>query len=121
MTPGELCQRCGLCCDGTLFSRVPVGVSEQVDDAGLHLIKGSNGLRFVPLCCAKLEGTACGAYLQRPQACRAFECRLFGAVRDGEVSFDDAVAVVEEVKRLRLEKGAVLGPLLARHFGPARR
>ena len=113
----DLCQRCGLCCDGTLFNRVPIGVSEQVPEAALHVIKGPNGGRFIPQCCAALEGTSCTVYAQRPLACRKYECLLFGAVREGEVSFAEALEVIQRVKQRHIENDPKLDELITFHFG----
>ena len=89
-----LCQSCGLCCDGSLFARVPLGVSEQVPEARLAVVTNALGGRHVPQRCAALEGTVCQVYAARPLACRRYECLLFGALRGGEVSLVDAQQVV---------------------------
>lgn len=95
-----LCQGCGLCCDGTLFTRVPLGVDEQVPEALLGVKTNERGGRYVPQRCAALAGTVCQAYAQRPLACRRYECLLFVALREGEVSLDDAREVVRRAQAL---------------------
>jgi Fe-S-cluster containining protein len=118
-----LCQSCGLCCDGSLFTRVPLGVDEVVPMEALAVVTNERGGRHVPQRCAALSGTVCQVYAQRPLACRRYECLLFGALREGEVSLDDAVAVVhgahEHVARARVDAGhvPVRDEFLTFHFG----
>lgn len=100
MSLEALCQSCGLCCDGSLFTRVPLGVEEQVPEAVLAVVTNEKGGRHVPQRCAALQGTVCQAYAARPLACRRYECLLFGALREGEVSLDEAVAVVRRAQAL---------------------
>lgn len=119
----SLCQACGLCCDGTLFTRVPLAPGEVVPDAALGVVRTETGARHVPQRCAALAGSVCQVYGERPLACRRYECLLFGALRGGEVSVPEAVAVVrraqELVARARVE--AALVPereaYLTFHFG----
>ena len=95
-----LCQSCGLCCDGSLFSRVPLGVAEQVPEEKLAVVTNALGGRHVPQRCAALSGTACQVYTERPLACRRYECLLFGALRGGEVSLVDALEVVQRAQAI---------------------
>lgn len=110
----SLCRACGLCCDGTLFTRVPLAANEAVPEAQLKVRTTEQGGRYVPQRCAALEGTVCGVYAQRPLACRRFECLLFGALRENEVSLDEALGVVARAKELR---GAEQTDYLTFHFG----
>ena len=98
----SLCQACGLCCDGSLFSRVPLGPTEQVPALKLAVVTNAQGGRHVPQRCAALEGTMCQVYQERPLACRRYECLLFGALREGEVSLPEALQVVERAQSLVL-------------------
>ncbi len=90
MSLEALCQSCGLCCDGSLFTRVPLGVDEVVPHDALAVVTNEKGGRHVPQRCAALSGTVCQVYGQRPLACRRYECLLFGALREGEVSLGEA-------------------------------
>ncbi len=94
----ELCQRCGLCCDGTLFTRTPLlpDEAERLADRALP----ADGTRAPGLAqpCAALEDTRCTIYEARPTACRRFECLLHGALVEGEVDLDEALAVVAEAR-----------------------
>lgn len=119
-SPGELCQRCGICCDGTLFSRVPLTPTEAkvLEGRGLELARRRNGERSLPLACQALDGCRCTIYEDRPGSCRAFVCALYKAVEAGTVGFDDAMARVEETKAMRLDAvDRKLDEHLKRHFG----
>ena len=98
---GTLCQACALCCDGTLFTRVPLTVDEQVPEVKLNVQRNEAGARHVPQRCAALEGCRCTVYESRPLACRRFECLLVAGLREGEVSLDDALKTVERAKASR--------------------
>jgi uncharacterized protein len=111
----SLCQACGLCCDGSLFSRVPLGVTEQVPEVKLAVVTNAQGGRHVPQRCAALSGTLCQVYAERPLACRRYECLLFIAHREGEVSLPEALQVVERAKAL--PKSAERDDYLTFHFG----
>ncbi len=114
----ELCQRCGLCCDGTLFTRTPLQAEEvealralsprPVDEACGH------GLAQP---CAALEGTRCTIYAGRPAACRRYACLLHGALAEGEVGLDEALAVVDEARARAAAGGEGLAAFLEHHFG----
>jgi len=98
----ELCNACGLCCNGVLFKDVQL----QPGDDAAHL--RSLGLpireprrvpprtgrsphshevrktRFPQPCAALCDGNRCRIYAERPARCREFECALFKSVAAGE-------------------------------------
>jgi Fe-S-cluster containining protein len=123
MSLEALCQSCGLCCDGSLFTRVPLGVDEVVPHDALAVVTNEKGGRHVPQRCAALAGTVCQVYAQRPLACRRYECLLFGALREGEVSLGEAIDVVHRAQalvataRLDATKRAERDEFLTFHFG----
>jgi hypothetical protein len=97
-----LCQRCGLCCDGSLFSHVPLRADEVASARRLgldveELVGGAPALRQ---CCSALKERQCSLYAQRPERCRAFGCRLFHEVAGGRVPLDEALAVVDRAHAL---------------------
>jgi hypothetical protein len=112
---GSLCRMCALCCDGSLFTRVPLAPDEVVPEAALGVVKNATGARHVPQRCAALGGLECGEYAARPLACRRYECLLVGALRGGEVSLGEAVGVVK--KAHALERGPAREEYLTFHFG----
>ncbi|MGQ0507356.1 MAG: YkgJ family cysteine cluster protein [Myxococcaceae bacterium] len=106
-----LCEHCGLCCDGTLFTFVSLTDEEaarlRARDLSLGLREGKAVLQQR---CSALSGTLCGIYEERPAACRAYECLLYKAVQEGEVDEREALRLIDEVKQSRSID------LLRRHF-----
>lgn len=101
MSLEALCQSCALCCDGTLFTLVPLQPDDRLDAASrLTVIEKANGARALRQPCTALEGSRCTEYAQRPFACRRFECLLFEALRSDEVSLAGALELVERAKAL---------------------
>src|SRR5690349_19207300 len=76
MPLSTLCQRCGLCCDGTLFTHVPLQDTEAapLQALGLPVKEREDGTRVLPQRCAALEGRRCTAYSARPEGCRRYHC-----------------------------------------------
>ena len=109
MSLEALCQSCGLCCDGSLFTRVPLGVSEKVPEEKLAVVTNDYGARHVPQRCAALSGSVCQVYAERPLACRRYECLLFGALREGEVSLPEALEVVRRAQALVASRARARG------------
>jgi Fe-S-cluster containining protein len=104
MPLSTLCQRCGLCCDGSLFTSVPLRGAEVTDMRRLSLpvVDRTDGSPGLAQRCAALEGRCCTVYAERPEACRRYRCHLLIALSEGEVSLDEALAVVDEAHaRLR--------------------
>lgn len=72
----RLCQACGACCDGTLFTSVAV-FPEEVASARRHALPLFQDDRaFTQPCVAHLSGS-CSIYEDRPSTCRKFRCRLY--------------------------------------------
>ena len=119
----SVCTACGLCCDGSLFDRVPLGVDEQVPEVKLAVVTNPRGGKHVPQRCAALEGTVCQVYEERPLACRRFECLLLGALREGEVSEPEALKVIARAQqwviaaRVEAKHAAERDDYLTFHFG----
>ena len=95
----ELCLACGLCCDGSLFGRVPLA-PEEVDVARKNRLRVIPSGRAMEQPCAALEGGACTAYAERPNACRAFECRLHERHRREGGPLEPRLAAVRRVREL---------------------
>jgi Fe-S-cluster containining protein len=104
MPLSTLCQRCGLCCDGTLFTSVPLKPTEveSLRRLALPVIERADGSPGLAQRCAALEGRCCTVYSERPEACRRYRCHLFTALAEGEVSLEESLQVVDEAHaRLR--------------------
>lgn len=91
----SLCLSCGLCCDGTLFSTVPLEAGEAARLKGrVSLVRGGGAMKQP---CRALEGVSCRVYEERPATCRKFRCLALQQVEAGEVSEADAQAFIAEV------------------------
>lgn len=108
-----LCQACGLCCDGSLFSRAPLRPDEPAP-ALATISTTVYGARYLTQPCSALSAAGCGCYVQRPLACRGFECLLLTALVADEVSLADALTVVGKVKA---QSGPERAESLRFHFG----
>ncbi len=102
MSLSTLCQRCGLCCDGSLFSHVPLQLEEVAPARRneldvVELVGGSPALR---LGCSALKDRRCTLYAERPLGCHAYSCRLFNEVAGGRLSLDEGLAVVDRAHAL---------------------
>jgi hypothetical protein len=112
MSAETVCQACAMCCDGTLFTRVPLTADDPVP-AEVHAVTTATGGRYLPQPCAALDGTRCRVYAQRPTVCRRFECLLLVALRDGEVTEAGALDVIA---RARVLQSAGEGERLRAHL-----
>ena len=93
----RLCRDCGLCCDGSLFARVPIAPDDAIP-AQLTVLLGAGGGRYVPQPCSALVGLECSCYSERPQACRRYRCLLVDACAEGEVSLREALKAVHRAR-----------------------
>jgi hypothetical protein len=98
-----LCLHCGLCCDGTLFNHVPLRRTEVdvLRRLGLPVGERADGVPTLPQPCAALKERCCTVYADRPEGCRRYQCYLFTALAEGEVSLEEARAVVDEAHARR--------------------
>ncbi|HVG58525.1 MAG TPA: YkgJ family cysteine cluster protein [Hyalangium sp.] len=110
-----LCQRCGLCCDGNLFSSLPLWPSEveSMQRLSLPVVDRPDGTPGLEQRCAALDGRCCTVYAERPEACRRYRCNLLTAVSEGEVTVEEALAVVDEAHARINGVEAVLPPAQA--------
>lgn len=112
-----LCRACALCCDGTLFDRVPLRAGEGVP---LPLVtrpptqEGAPPARHLAQPCAGLVDRSCSCYRERPAACRGFSCLLLIALEADEVGLPAALQVVEGARAAAPDRRAAY---LRFHFG----
>jgi Fe-S-cluster containining protein len=108
----SLCRACGLCCDGSLFQFVRLDAADaaRARAARLPVIRRDDGADALSQRCAALTGRDCSIYADRPSPCASYECLLVAALRDGEVSADEALAIVVEAHSTRATE------FLLRHF-----
>ena len=96
----QLCVRCGMCCDGTLFNRAIVDEGEEarMKASGLQIFD-QDGQSFFRLGCSHLSCSRCTIYETRFNICRTFDCALLRRVKDG------SVGVIEAQKKVTIAKG----------------
>ena len=87
----ELCTRCGMCCDGTLFASVALDENE----------KSRLGRELLPQRCVFLNGGCCQIYAQHPSRCQVFQCQLLEGRHASKVSHQNALQIVADTKKLR--------------------
>ena len=90
-TSQSLCQDCGLCCDGTLFNRVPLALAElqPLRILGFDILEVLEQAYF-PQPCAKLKECSCSVYAERPNNCRSYRCKVLRQLEQGELDFEQA-------------------------------
>lgn len=100
MSVSSLCQRCGLCCDGTLFAFVSLSTEEAhaLIERDVALGMREDGSYRLPQRCSALKGTRCAVYEARPNGCRVYQCNLATALEQQEVSLAEANAVVDQAQ-----------------------
>ncbi len=98
----DICMKCGMCCDGTLFVGADISKSEIEHVTSLsftvkYRVNGS--VIFEQPCPAFAEG-CCSAYEARPSVCRTYNCKLLPEYTSGRMSMDDCVDMIEVVRGL---------------------
>ena len=93
----HLCLACGLCCDGTLIGFVELSKEEIPSVKEIMDIEEIQGNGFFLHPCKKYCN-GCTVYEQRPKNCAKFKCGLLKSHEQDSISFNDASAVINEVK-----------------------
>lgn len=99
-----LCQSCGLCCDGSLFGRVPLLPVEvpRARKHRLHVVPSGSAMEQ-PCPALARDGEShrtCTAYEDRPAACRAFDCVLLARHRAEGGPLEPRLEAVRRVRAL---------------------
>jgi len=97
----QLCQKCGLCCDSTLFADVELRAGDNAAQLCKHGLKlEKKGLRKIAFAqpCACFDGVNCRIYDDRPRRCRTFECGLLKKVDAGEMTAATALKKIASAK-----------------------
>jgi len=96
----QLCPACGMCCNGVLFGDVelqPRDDAQRLTALGMELFpKGRKQCFNQP--CACFDRKWCRIYADRPNRCRAFECRLLQRVQAGKTTSDAALKAIGEAR-----------------------
>ncbi|MBI5823209.1 MAG: hypothetical protein HZB18_04220 [Chloroflexi bacterium] len=112
LSPADvLCTTCGLCCSGHLFlwAKLKSVEVETVRGLGLNVLGVEPENRGFGLPCPLWAGK-CPIHTSPdyPHACRTYKCKLLKQVIDESTPLSDALAVVEQAKRLINELKALL-------------
>ncbi len=100
---GELCQACGLCCQGVLHEYVALEADELEWAERLELPRyPRDGTSFKGFSqpCALHQNGKCTAYAQRPGACSFYQCELLGAYLQNQITMDDSLSIVADARQL---------------------
>jgi Fe-S-cluster containining protein len=98
----QLCPKCGLCCDSTLFADVELRASDsaaKLSRLGLTLLKKNKFTTAFAQPCACFDGKLCKIYENRPKRCALFECGLLKKVEAGEMTANAALKKISEAKK----------------------
>jgi Fe-S-cluster containining protein len=101
MSLEALCLKCGLCCDGTLFTHVALTVPEAERLKGRVELQSNDAAGVLRQPCSALDGCACTVYAERPKGCARFVCFLGQALIDKEVGLEEAARTVAQAQALR--------------------
>jgi Fe-S-cluster containining protein len=99
---GQLCLRCGLCCNGVLFRDVELQAGEDaahLRHLGLPVRCTRSKSAFPQPCIALGSNLACRIYGDRPARCRDFECALFKAVATNRLEPAAALKTIRAAQR----------------------
>lgn len=94
----NICLACGLCCDGTFIGFVALEKEEMPKLKQLMEIEETHGNSFfLQPCSSYCNG--CTIYKDRPTNCDKFNCGLLNSVTQKEITFEDALERIKEVKQ----------------------
>lgn len=97
----RLCTNCGLCCNGVLFHIVrlqPTDSMRQLETLGMKLSRKKREPYFKQPC-SFLKECMCSIYAARPLRCRLFECRQLQRLADQQVTEEDVMHAIGDVKK----------------------
>lgn len=97
----RLCLACGLCCQGILhdWAKLTPDEVEAAEGHGLKTFIHPDGPAFRLPCPCHRDGR-CAIYAERPTTCRGYQCKLLRRYLAGEVTAEDGLRRIEQVKRL---------------------
>jgi hypothetical protein len=98
----ELCFRCGICCDGTLFSYIKLDSEDHAlaQRARLPLVKDGERVLLKQPCSVLSEDGRCSIYSDRPSACARYTCIVRKRYVEGALSFEESLAKIERTRDL---------------------
>lgn len=111
----NICVECGICCDGTMFSRLPPASENAAEAmaAGPTTAAAEAG----PAQPCPAHHLACTVYRERPGACRHYQCALLKQHLAGLTSWEEAAEIVSRARALRDRARASIEAVLGAHAG----
>ena len=110
----SICVGCGMCCDGTLFSRAILKPNDKFDrlgELGFEVERNETEIWFHQPCHAFGDG-CCTVYTERPLTCRGFRCELLIEHEDRGLAEADARRAIEQATTRRDRIRAAAADLL---------
>lgn len=99
----DLCQSCGLCCNGAIWDTTDVSLKHDEQFATIFVkeieSRGEGKLAKVTQPCVAFKGH-CTQYEIRPHDCRSYQCKLLKQLSSGTIDFHKAQKTVNTAKRL---------------------
>ena len=109
----ELCRACGFCCNGYLFIWAKLRPAElaPAEALGLQVFRSDPAQRGFSQPCPLWKGE-CSIYtsIHYPKVCRAYKCKLLKNILADTTSFETALEVVEQTKKMVLDLKELLPP-----------
>ena len=96
----QLCNSCGLCCDGSLFPTVrlqPGDSSQELKALGFR-IQYKKKFQFFDQPCVAFKNHCCTIYQERPTRCRLFACTQLKRLSSGETTEEIALKKIQEAQ-----------------------
>lgn len=93
----DLCTGCAACCDGTLFTYVPVKAEEVPSLEGFFTLKARDDGATFQQPCPHSVGQVCQIYALRPRTCRNFRCKTLDAMQKGSIDSTEAFRRIQEM------------------------
>jgi uncharacterized protein len=93
-----------MCCDGTIYDVAIMreGDRESAEACGFRTTTAADGREAFQLPCHYLSGTACTRYSHwRPSTCGKFMCSTQVRANSGEVSEEEALALIATARKAR--------------------
>ena len=110
----NICVNCGLCCDGSYLTFVPLrngDNQEALEKAGIALYQEKSSVCF-DLPCPAYHNGICMVYNDRPVVCREYQCGLLIKHNNGRIDTANALTLIATTVRLRNEVRTALESLL---------
>lgn len=101
MASGKICQECGLCCTGALFTHVYIKGSEakKVRKCGVPVQDLPDDKYSFNLPCTGYKKGCCSLYESRPTKCSGYSCKLMDNVINGDTPYKAASKTVSKAKK----------------------